>query len=141
MGRPDMIAGGLLNQAMIYVARGAGHSARLALGEVLAIARETESAPVTLSALDVAAGLAARQGDHEVAMRWFGVAQTRQDLSGLQRDSADDAFLLPLVAASRTALGEERAAAAEAAGRALDHDAALDEVRAWLDRQEDAATR
>ena len=141
LGSPDFVAGGLLNQAMIYVARDAGHAARLALHEALAIARETNSTPTTLSVLDVAAGLAARHGEHEVAMRWFGVAQTRQDLSGLQRDSADDAFLLPLVAASRAALGDQRAAAAEAAGRALDHDAALDEVRAWLDRLEGEATR
>jgi len=140
-GNPDTIAGGLLNLAMIYVARGASHGARLALHEALAIARETGSATAALSVLDVAAGLAARHGEHEVAMRWFGVAQTRQDLSGLQRDSADDAFLLPLVAASRAALGEERAVAAERAGRALDYDAALAEVQAWLDRSEDAATR
>jgi tetratricopeptide (TPR) repeat protein len=140
-GNPDTIALGLLNLAMVYVARGAQHGARLALQEALAIARETGSATAALSVLDAATGLVARHGEHEVAVRWFGVAQTRQDLSGLQRDLADDAFLLPLVAASRAALGVARAAAAEEAGRALDPDAALEEVRAWLDRQEDAATR
>jgi predicted ATPase/class 3 adenylate cyclase len=140
-GNPDTIALGLLNLAMVYVARGAQHGARLALQEALAIARETGSATAALSVLDAATGLVARHGEHEVAVRWFGVAQTRQDLSGLQRDLADDAFLLPLVAASRAALGVARAAAAEEAGRALDPDAALEEVRAWLYRQEDAATR
>jgi hypothetical protein len=52
--------------------------------------------------------------------------------TGLRRDAADEAFLAPLLARARTRLSEAAFAEAEAGGRTLSYDRALDEVRAWL---------
>jgi hypothetical protein len=51
----------------------------------------------------------------------------------MRRDPADDAFLLPLVRAARTALGPDRFETAERAGRALSYDDAIEEARLSLD--------
>ena len=63
------------------------------------------------------------------------MAEAQTDLTGLQRDPADDAFLAPLVAKARAALGEATFAAAERAGRTLSYAEAIEEARGWLDRR------
>ena len=40
------------------------------------------------------------------ARRFFGVAEAQTALSGLHRDAADEAFLAPLIAKTREAMGE-----------------------------------
>ena len=51
----------------------------------------------------------------------------------LHRDPADEAYLAPLVASARNALGAERFGIAEAAGRSLCYEAALQEAVEFLE--------
>ena len=51
---------------------------------------------------------------------------------GRRRDVADAAFLAPLVARAREALGEAGYADAQAVGRALSYDDAVDAMQQWL---------
>lgn len=132
LGDRENIAVGLLNLAMLTIGRGATERARGMLCEAAAIAEEIDSAPATQSALEVCAGLAVAVAQWECAARLFGAAEARAAQTGLRRDSADEAFLAPRVALARDALGVRDYAAAEAAGRALGHAEAWDEVRAWL---------
>ena len=53
--------------------------------------------------------------------------------TGIVRDAADEAFLAPLVAKARNALGEPTFAATKSRGRALLYEEAMGEVRAWLE--------
>jgi len=80
----------------------------------------------------VAAGLAATRADWARAARFFGVAEAQTALSGMHRDAADEAFLAPLIAKTRQAMGEDDFSAAEAAGRALRYEDAMGETRSWL---------
>ncbi len=91
--------------------------------EVLAIAVELGWRPAGQSVLEVCAGLAASRAEWEQAARFFGAAEAQTGKTGLHRDPADDAFLAPLIAQAREALGPAAFAAADAAGRALSYDA------------------
>jgi hypothetical protein len=55
----------------------------------------------------------------------FGAAEARAQRSGLRRDSADAAFLLPRVEHARAALGQEAARRAEAEGARWSYEDAL----------------
>jgi len=132
IGDKESIAIALLNLAMVSIGREAVDRARHMLLEVLAIALETGSKPVAQSVLEVSAGLASATGDHDRAARLYGVAEEQNTLTGMHRDPADEAFLAPLVARSREALGAAAFTAAERTGRALAYKNALPEARAWL---------
>ena len=99
---------------------------------MLALVAETGSKPATQSVLEVCAGLASRSGDWQRAARFYGAASAQSAATGLHRDPADSAFLDPLVAQARAALGLEAFDAAESAGRGLSYDAIVGEARAWL---------
>jgi predicted ATPase/class 3 adenylate cyclase len=129
---PYLVAVGLLNLAMVYVARGAHGGARQALQEVLAIAEETKSMPAGQSALEVASGFAAALGEPERSLRYFAAAEANTDLTGIQRDPTDDAFLRPLIAKAREALDAAAAKAAERAGHDAGYERTLADVRSWL---------
>ncbi len=135
LGDRESIAVGLLNLAMVSIGRGSGGRAREMLLEVLAIAAEIGSKPAGQSALEVSAGLATFRKDWERAARLFGVAEAQTAQTGLHRDPTDEAFLLPLIAKARTALGPADFAAAEASGHALSYEDALAEVLTWLEDQ------
>jgi len=132
LGDPELVAVGLLNLTMVYIGRGAYSGARVALSEIIAIAGETRSMPVGQSALEVAAGLASVLGEHDLALRLYGAVEANTSLTGIVRDPADDAFLRPLIAAARAALGTERAQEAERSGREAGHDDALAQARTWI---------
>jgi len=132
LGDRELVAIGLLNLAMVYIARSAHRGARLALQEIIAIASETGSMPVGQSALEVAAGLAGVLGEHELALRLYGAAEANTTRTGIVRDPADDAFLQPLIASARAALGSSRASEAERRGRDAGYEPALSEARAWI---------
>jgi tetratricopeptide (TPR) repeat protein len=138
-GDQEIVAIGLLNLAMVAVERGASERVPGLLLEILTLADAVGSKPVGQSALEVSAGLAAVHGDHERALRYFGAAEAETGSTGLQRDPADDAFLRPLVARSRDALGAEAAREAEQEGLALSYERAIDEVRRWLAEAEETA--
>ena len=61
------------------------------------------------------------------------MAEAQTERTGLHRDPADDAFLAPLVAKAREALGAATFAAAEAAGRAFTYEGAILDARRWLE--------
>jgi predicted ATPase/class 3 adenylate cyclase len=128
----EFAAVGILGLAMVAVGRGNARHAGALLREVVTIADETGSTPAAQSALDVGAGLAALVEDFERSARFFGVTQAQTERTAIRRDPADEAFVQPLIARSREALGEAAFARAEAAGRALPLDAAIDELRGWL---------
>ncbi len=135
LGDRESIAIGLLNLAMVAIGRRAADRVRPKLLEVLAIVEEIGSKPAGVSALEVSAGFAALANECEQAARFFGAAEAQLEQTGLHRDPADEAFLAPLIATARDALGPTAFAAAEAPGRALSYDQAITEARSWLDRR------
>jgi hypothetical protein len=126
------IAIALLNLAMVSVARGFGDHTRAMLVEVSAIVAEIGSRPLGQSALEVCAGLGAFDGEWAFAARLYGAAEAQTEETGLHRDPADEAFLAPLIARAREALGSSAFVAAEASGRALGYEHAMAEARRWL---------
>jgi predicted ATPase/class 3 adenylate cyclase len=128
----ESIAIVLLNQAMVAIARGDDERARSMLLEVLAIADEIGSKPVGQSVFEVSAGLAALRQDWPRVARFYGAAEAQAAQTGLHRDPGDEAFLAPLLARARAALGAQGFPAAESAGRELPFEQAMAEARAWL---------
>jgi tetratricopeptide (TPR) repeat protein len=88
-----------------------------------------------LELLEVSAGLASSRGEHELAARFWGAATQRYTDAGYRRPEADEAQLVQLSADSRHALGDAAFERAEAAGRTLDVEAAILELRQWLERR------
>jgi len=129
----ESIAIGLLNLAMAILERAPDRLPAMLL-EVLAIADETGSRPAVQSVFEVSAGFAASRGEWKGAARLFGAAEAHAKTTGLRRDPADEAFLAPLIAKARDALGAAEFAAAETAGRELNHDDAKLQVLEWLAR-------
>ena len=132
LGDRETTAVGLLNLAIVAIGRAQAARAALMLIDVLAIAREIGSRYAGQSLLEVTAGLAALRAEWKHAARFYGAAEAQAGHTGIHRDPSDAAFLEPLVAKMRAALGPEAFAAAERGGRALSYDAALEEAGAWL---------
>jgi hypothetical protein len=109
--------------------------------EALNIVEETGSKSDGESILEMSAGLATCFEDSEHAARLWGAAEAHCEKMGYRREPVDEAFLAPLIAKARDALGAEAFAAAEAAGRALSYEAALAEARAWLQESTSDAAR
>ena len=101
--------------------------------EALSIAEELDSARGRLTVLEVCAGLAAAQGEWDLALRWDAAATQHLAAMGRQRDPTDLASLGPVLDRARAALGDA-AAAARAAGAQLPLALALDEARDALRR-------
>ena len=139
VGDRETIAIALLNLAMTWISRATAQRARATLVEALDIVQETGSKRCGQSVLEVTAGLAAFLGQAQCAARFNGAAQAQEAQSSLRRAAADEAFLAPLLAKVRSALGDAAFAAAEAAGRARPYEEAMGEARAWL--EEAAASR
>jgi predicted ATPase/class 3 adenylate cyclase len=133
LGDREYTAGTLLNLAMTSVRRGSTSRTCSLLTEALGIGGDIGSKPALQSALEVCAGLAASQKEWQLAARFFGAAQALATLTGLQRDPADEAFLSPLMAVAREALGGEVFETFETEGRQAPLRDALLQARAWLD--------
>jgi predicted ATPase/class 3 adenylate cyclase len=131
----EFVAIGTLGLAMVAISRGSARRARDLLREALAIAEATGSTTAEQSSLEVSAGLAALQNEWERSARLYGVATAQMLRTGIRRDPADEAFLQPLVARTREALGESRFMQAETAGRAMPFEQAIAELGAWLSNQ------
>jgi hypothetical protein len=69
---------------------------------------------------------------HEIAARFWGASRLRFIDAGYRRPSVDEAQLMRLMAGARHALGNAAFESAEAAGRALELKAAMQELRQWL---------
>jgi hypothetical protein len=135
LGDREIIAVGLLNLAMASLGRSANDRARMVLLEALSIAEEIGSRPAGQSVVEVCSGLAALRQEWERSARFYGVAEAQISFTGIQRDPTDEAFLQPLVAKARAALGVAKFAAAEEAGRALSYEDAIAEARSWLENR------
>jgi predicted ATPase/class 3 adenylate cyclase len=123
----------LLNLALVSIHRGSGDRARAMLLEALAIAEELSSKRAGQIVLEITAGFAAFRGEWESAARFYGASEVQMEQIGLHREPADEAFLAPLIAKAREALGVAAFAAAETAGRAPSYEEAMAESRAWLE--------
>lgn len=86
--------------------------------------------------LEVATGLASALQDYPSAARFCGAALARMHEGGSQREPVDEAFVAPLIAQARASLGSAAFAQAEAQGWDLSHEAAIIEVRRWLEREQ-----
>ena len=99
------------------------------LFEVFSIAEEIGSKRLGQAMLDISAGLGAYLEEWERPARFYGASETQMEQMGLHRYPVDEAFLAPLIARAREALGEAAFAAAEAAGRALSCEESTAEAR------------
>jgi len=121
----------LNNLVRVLVARGQPAQARRFAIECLHQVRD-ENLGVDL--LEAAVGLASCLGEHEVAARFWGAADQTLQGWGYRHQPVDIEHTAPLIAASRRALGAPAFETAEAAGRALEFEAAMLELEQWLGR-------
>lgn len=121
----------LNNLIRVLVARGSADQARRFAIECLPLVRDEK---VGVDLLEATVGLASCLGAHEMAARFRGVADQKLREWGYQHQPVDVDHTAPLIAASRRALGDAAFEAAEAAGRALEFEAAMLELQHWLDR-------
>jgi predicted ATPase/DNA-binding winged helix-turn-helix (wHTH) protein len=131
-GGPDDIETVLVNLAMTRIGLGASDGVPDKLLEAMEIGEKIDSTWVGADVVEVTAGLSTLLGQCERAARLYGASDAQLARMGFRRQAADQAFLTPLIARAREALGASAFAAAEAAGRILSADAALAEARAWL---------
>lgn len=106
LGDHESVAIGRLNLAVVAIERRQTDRARALLGQALQVATTLGSQQLGQSTFDILAGQCAAEGRHDAALQMFGAAEAQAERSGLKRDSADAAFLLPLIEESRRALGE-----------------------------------
>jgi len=99
----------------------------------LAIAEEIESKRVGVAQVVCSAGLAASLSEWKCAGCFYGATEALWAQMGFHRERADEAFLAPLIARARGALGDAAFTAAESAGRSLSYEEAIAQARAWLD--------
>jgi ATP/maltotriose-dependent transcriptional regulator MalT len=132
LGNPDYTAVALLNLAMVETAQGSAQRAATLLREVLEISNKTGSKPAVQSVLEVSTGLAGLREEWERAARYYGAVEDHIRITGIGRDAADQAFLGPVIAQARAALGNKSFAECEAAGRVLPFQDTVNDVRKWL---------
>jgi len=131
-GDSETAAIGLLNLAIAAIECGAPADASSHLLAAERLAAQVGSMRLEQSLLEVCAGLAATREDAVRAARFYGAAESQAGRTGLRRDPADEAFLVPLIRRARAALGDERFEREAAAGFGLAAPDAAEEVRAWL---------
>ncbi len=131
----DSIAIALLNLAIVSIGRGAAKRASVTLRDAIVIASEIGSKHAGQSAIEIAAGLCSLCGDWDKAALFFGAAEAQIARTGLKRDAADEAFLRPLIARARQAMGPPAFDAATSAGSTLGYEEAMNEARTWLERR------
>ena len=134
IGDQQTIAIGLLNMAMTAAGRGDLGRARTMATEAHTIVDEVGLTRIGVSVLEVCAGLAAAGEDWRCAARFFGAAEQQMERAGMRRSLVDDAYLAPLVAKARKALGAEGFTPAEREGRALSYEASMQDAADWLHR-------
>ena len=130
----ESIAICLLNLAMVAIGRRSRDRSVAALAEALAIAQAIGSRRAGQSALEVTAALHASYQGWETAAILFGAAEAHRTQTGLSGDAADEAFLAPLRAATREALGDAFASAM-ATGRTMSYEVAMARARRSLTEQ------
>ncbi len=122
----------LNNLIRVEVAKARPEAARPLALECLPLVRDQK---VGVDLLEASVGLAACLADHEQAARFWGAADQALKDWGYRHQPVDTEHTAPLIASSRRALGDAAFEAAEAAGRALQFDAAMLELELWLQRE------
>jgi predicted ATPase/DNA-binding winged helix-turn-helix (wHTH) protein len=120
------------NLIRLQVAQGRSDEARLFAIECLPLARDDK---VGVDLLEATIGLASCRGEHELAARLHAVAAKKVHEWGYEHEPSIVEHTAPWIARSHSALGDAAFEAAEAAGRMLDFDAAMLELRHWLQRE------
>jgi predicted ATPase/DNA-binding CsgD family transcriptional regulator len=123
----------LNNLAFCTLAIGdASSTVRGYLLDSLLICDELDSRRGRLVVMEAAAGLAAGLGQWSRAFRFDAATRLHTARMGRRRDVADEATLAPMLDRARGGLGDANTALAEAEGRALSYDAAVEDLREWL---------
>ena len=101
----ELIAMNTVTLAMIALSKRDVPAAVVTALEALEVAGEGKSKHLGQAVLDLAVGLASCCEEWEVASRLLGAAESHLISTGFRRDPVDDAFLEPLVARAKAALG------------------------------------
>ena len=105
------------------------------LGEALEIVCALRSPSGVVYYVEMAAGLAAAEGDHAMSVRLFSAATSFRAAAGIDAPAPIASAHESALAAARTALGADAVEAAREAGAALELFDAGDEAFAWAGRQ------
>jgi predicted ATPase/class 3 adenylate cyclase len=92
----ETVAIALLNLAMVELGLHNLAGVPTLLIEVFGIAQATGSVALAQSSLDVCGALAVHRGANQASLQFFADADALIQTTGLQRDPADEVFLLPL---------------------------------------------
>jgi tetratricopeptide (TPR) repeat protein len=122
----------LNNLSCLSLTRGFAEKVPTMLLEGLAICDEIGSRMLGAYTMMVASGLAAFRTESSRAAELHAAASRQLDDVGYRFEPADEAFLAPLIAQAREALGDAQFAAAKVSGRALSYETAMTTTREWL---------
>jgi predicted ATPase/serine/threonine protein kinase len=128
----SLLASSCSFKACVLGLDGDGAGARRLFEESLALHRETGNKGGAVEVVEAAALLASHRGDFALAVRVVTAASAARAGLGLARDQAAEADVTALRAAAREVLGDEATDAAEAEGRALELDRAVEESLSGL---------
>jgi tetratricopeptide (TPR) repeat protein len=131
-GNPRAIPIVLCNYAQLLLGEGDVVRGRTLLNEAFTMTMEHGLRSMERHVLAVGAALAAMRADPQCAARMNGASLALMREGSTRRESIDEAFLAPRLAAAREALGSTTFEAAERAGAALQRETALDELGVWL---------
>ena len=131
---PDGTFVPLCNLARLSVNSGRLDRARTLLLESLQLATGAGLKGMDEDVLEVAAGLASQLRQFDSAARFAGAALARMNEGGSRREPVDEAFIAPLIARAKSVLGPRAFSTAESLGSKLSHEAAVGEVRRWLEQ-------
>jgi predicted ATPase/DNA-binding winged helix-turn-helix (wHTH) protein len=128
-GRLGMVVP-LNNLIRVLVARGRLNQARSMAIECVSLVLDQK---VGVDLLEASVGLASCLGEHATAARFWGAADQTLKAWGYRHQPVDVEHTASLIANSRQTLGDAAFGAAESAGRALEFEASMLELRQWLD--------
>ena len=131
-GDPISISTNLSNLAITAMAQGHVTGTRELLIESFKVLDERTTEHMRMIALLWCAGLAALLGRWQQSARFEGAARLHLARLGWSLEAADKAFVDSFSARTRDALGDAAFDAAQASGRNLSFDEALNELRQWL---------
>jgi predicted ATPase/tRNA A-37 threonylcarbamoyl transferase component Bud32 len=133
MGNDRIISIVLLNRARGLITQGRIEVVPETALESLDLLEQSGVKGLTVSWLDVLAGLAAARSEWTQAARFHGASDALCEEWHYRREPPDVGYLEPLMDRVRDALGDDAQEAARRAGAALTYDAMLAEGRAWLE--------
>jgi predicted ATPase/DNA-binding winged helix-turn-helix (wHTH) protein len=132
LGNPGNLAVVVCNHARLLLGQGDQARGAALLCEAYELAAGHGLRGMDKHLLEIGAGLAAMRGEPERSARLHGAALRRMRDGGARREATDEAFLAPLLAKARSAIGAGAFDAAEQAAGAAAPDASFAELGAWL---------